>query len=115
MIAGVLRPLVAVFLTAAGLLANVAAASPDSAPAWIDPGWRRTVVRYAVSFDERGLSTTVFDYEILALDQKGAETISQRILSYNSHFDELTVSDLATVKANGQVIAVDDRAIRDQH
>jgi len=21
---------------------------------WIDPGWRRTVVRYAVTFDERG-------------------------------------------------------------
>jgi TPR repeat protein len=113
MIARILWPLLVLLVAAAGVPQS-AAADSESAPAWIDPGWRRTVVRYAVSFDERGLSTTVFDFEILALDQKGAETISQRVLSYNSYFDELTVSDLATVKANGQIIAVDDRAIRDQ-
>jgi hypothetical protein len=113
MITRILWPLLVLLVTAAGL-PRYAAADSESAPTWVDPGWRRTVVRYAVSVDERGLSTTVFDFEILALDQKGAETISQRVLSYNSYFDELTVSNLATVKADGQVIAVDDRAIRDQ-
>src|SRR6266702_8151601 len=114
MIARILWPLLALFLTAAGLLANVAAASPDSTPAWVDPGWRRTVVRYAVTFDERGLSTTVFDFEILALDAKGAATISQRVLPYDSYFNDLTVNNLATLKADGRVIAVDERAILDQ-
>ncbi len=113
MIARVLWPLLVLLIIAAGVPQN-AAANPESAPTWIDPGWRRTVVRYAVTFDEQGLSTTALDFEILALDQKGAETISQKILSYNSYFSELTVSDLATVKADGQIIAVDERAIRDQ-
>jgi Domain of Unknown Function with PDB structure (DUF3857) len=83
-------------------------------PGWIDPGWRRTVSRYAVSFDEQGLSTTVFDFEIQALDEKGAEAISQQAIAYNSYFDDLATSDLATVKADGRVIAVDERAIHDQ-
>ena len=82
--------------------------------AWIDPGWRRTVSRYAVTFDEQGLSTTVFEFEIQALDEKGAETISQQTYPYNSYFHELTSSDLATLKVDGSVIAVDERAIRDQ-
>ena len=47
-------------------------------PVWVDPGWRRTVSRYTVTFDEQGLSTTVFDFEIQALDEKGAEAISQQ-------------------------------------
>jgi Domain of Unknown Function with PDB structure (DUF3857)/Transglutaminase-like superfamily len=113
MIARFLWPLLVLLITAAGVSPN-AAAKPDSAPAWMDPGWRRTLVRYAVTFDEQGLSTTVFDFEIQALDPKGAEAISQKVLSYNGYFSELTVSDLATVKADGQVIAVDERAIRDQ-
>jgi TPR repeat protein len=83
-------------------------------PVWVDPGWRRTVSRYAVSFDEQGLSTTVFDYEIQALDEKGAQAISQQTIGYNSYFDDLVSSDLATVKADGTVIAVDERAIHDQ-
>jgi transglutaminase-like putative cysteine protease len=83
-------------------------------PVWIDPGWRRTVSRYAVSFDEQGVSTTVFDFEIQALDEKGAEAISQQTIAYNSYFDDLVSSDLATVKADGRVIAVDERAIHDQ-
>jgi TPR repeat protein len=113
MIARFVWPLLVLLIAAAGLSPN-AVAKPDSALAWIDPGWRRTLVRYAVSFDEQGLSTTVFDFEILALDPKGAEAISQKVLSYNGYFSELTVSNLATVKADGQVIAVDQRAIRDQ-
>jgi hypothetical protein len=51
---------------------------------WVDPGWRQTVTRYNVTFDEQGLSTTVFDFEIQALDEKGAEAISQEKFSYNS-------------------------------
>jgi TPR repeat protein len=113
MIARFVWPLLVLLIAAAGLSPN-AVAHPDSAPAWVDPGWRRTIVRYAVAFDEQGLSTTVLDFEILALDQKGAEAISQKVLPYNSYFSELTVSDLATVKADGKVIAVDARAVRDQ-
>jgi TPR repeat protein len=81
---------------------------------WVDPGWRRTVSRYKVSFDEQGLSTAVFDFEIQALDEKGAEAISQQTVAYNSYFHELISSDLGTLKADGSVIAVDQRAIRDQ-
>jgi hypothetical protein len=86
----------------------------DQGPVWIDPGWRRTVRRYAVSFDEQGLSTTVFDFEIQALDEKGVQAISQQTIAYNSYFDDLVSSDLATVKADGRVIVVDERAIHDQ-
>src|SRR5882757_4112590 len=83
-------------------------------PAWVDPGWRRTVSRYTVNFDEQGLNTTVYEFEIQALDEKGAQAISQQSFSYNSYFNELTSSDLATLKADGSVIAVDERVIRDQ-
>ena len=113
MIARLVWPLLVLLITAAGFSPN-AVANPDSAPSWIDPGRRRTVVRYAVAFDEKGLSTTVLDFEILALDQKGAEAISQKVLSDNSYFSELTVGDLATVKAGAQVIAINARAVRDQ-
>src|SRR5687767_1809458 len=89
-------------------------ASTGYASAWVDPGWRRTVARYAVTFDEQGLSTTVFDFEIQALNEKGAQEIAQQATAYNSYFDELSASDLATVKADGSVITVDQRAIRDQ-
>jgi uncharacterized protein DUF3857 len=90
------------------------AANTGHASAWVDPGWRRTVARYVVTFDEQGLSTTVFDFEILALNEKGAEEIAQQATAYNSYFDELSASDLATVTADGSVITVDERAIRDQ-
>ena len=86
----------------------------NQGPAWVDPGWRRTVARYAVSFDEQGLSTTIYDFEIQALDDKGAEAIAQHTVPYNSYFDELSSSELATLKADGSVVAVDERAIRDQ-
>jgi TPR repeat protein len=86
----------------------------DQGSVWVDPGWRRTVSRYEVTFDEQGLSTAVFDFEIQALDEKGAEAISQQSVAYNSYFNELTSDDLATLKADGSVIAVDARAVRDQ-
>jgi TPR repeat protein len=86
----------------------------DRNPAWIDPGWRRTVARYVVTFDERGLSTEVFEFEIKALDEKGAEAIAQQSFQYNSYFDDLSSVELATLKADGSAIAVDERAIRDQ-
>lgn len=89
-------------------------ASAHQGPVWVDPGWRRTVSRYTVTFDEQGLSTTVFDFEIQALDERGAQAIAQQTFAYNSYFNELTSSDLATLKADGSVIPVDDRAIRDQ-
>jgi TPR repeat protein len=81
---------------------------------WVDPGWRRTVSRYNVTFDEQGLSTTIFDFEIQALDEKGAAAISQQTFAYNNYFNDLTSDDLATLKPDGSVIAVDKRAIRDQ-
>ena len=100
-------------------LMQVAADASDPAntghgSVWVDPGWRRTIARYTVTFDEQGLSTTVFDFEIQALNEKGAEEIAQQATAYNSYFDELSASDLATVKADGSVITVDERAIRDQ-
>jgi hypothetical protein len=92
--------------------AFVTANAADTNPG--DPGWRRTVSHYNVTFDEQGRSTIVFDFEIQAVDDKGAETISQQNFAYNRDANELTVSDLATLKADGRLIAVDDRAIRDQ-
>src|ERR1700761_4580360 len=105
----------ALLISLSGLVAAHAAdATAPRSGDWVDPGWRRTVSRYTVTFDEQGLSTTVFDFEIQALDEKGAAAISQQTFGYNSYFSELTASNLATVKADGSVIGVDDRAIRDQ-
>ncbi|MGY3449067.1 DUF3857 domain-containing protein [Bradyrhizobium sp. USDA 4353] len=101
-----------------GLLAlffAAAEARADPEPGgWVDPGWRRLVARYAVTFGQDGLSRTVIDFEILALNARGAETIAQQSFNYNSHFGELAVSNLTTIKADGRVIPVDPRAIRDQ-
>src|ERR1700744_1505379 len=103
-------------LISSGFAAAGAADATARAPKgdWVDPGWRRTVSRYTVTFDEQGLSTTVFDFEIQALDEKGAAAISQQTFGYNSYFSELTSSDLATLKSDGSVVAVDERAVRDQ-
>ena len=107
--------LLLVLISPAVVAANVADTTGAHQPSvWVDPGWRRTVSRYNVTFDERGLSTIVFDFEIQALDDKGAEAISQQTVAYNSYFSELTSSDLATIKVDGSVVAVDERAIRDQ-
>jgi TPR repeat protein len=101
-------------LIASAIPAGAAGISRGSEPVWVDPGWRRIVAHYAITFEKSGLSTTVFEYEILAIDPKGAEAISQQVISYNSFFDEMVTADLATVKADGRVIAVDERAVRDQ-
>jgi hypothetical protein len=114
MIAWVSRPLLLLLIVATFIPASAADVKHGSEPVWVDPGWRRTSVRYAITFDEQGTSTTVFDFEILALDQKGVEAISQQVLDYNSYFDELVASDLATVKADGRIIAADQRAVRDE-
>jgi TPR repeat protein/transglutaminase-like putative cysteine protease len=81
---------------------------------WIDPGWRRTLARYDVRFEEDGSSTFVYDFEVLLTEPKGLRDVAQQLLGYNSHFEELTLRDLATVKADGRVIPVDPRAINDQ-
>ncbi|WP_426524364.1 DUF3857 domain-containing protein [Bradyrhizobium sp. McL0615] len=101
-------------LVSSALVAANDKTNPDPASVWIDPGWRRTIAHYAVTFDEQGASTTVYDFEIQALNDKGAEAIAQQTFAYNSYFEELSAGDLATVKTDGRVIAVDDRAIRDQ-
>ncbi len=109
-------PALLLLLISSTFVAANAGAAPGAHqdPVWVDPGWRRTVSRYTVTFDEQGLSTTVFEFEILALDEKGARAISQQSFSYNSYFNELTSDDLATLKTDGSVIAVDQRAVRDQ-
>jgi TPR repeat protein len=86
----------------------------DTKTGWIDPGWRRTVARHTVTFDETGLSNEVFEFEIKALDEKGAEAIAHQSFQYNGYFDELSSTALATLKADGSVVVVDERAIRDQ-
>lgn len=97
------------------LLISSAFVAANAADAQLgEPGWQRTVGRYDVTFDEQGRSTIVFDFEIQAVDDKGAEAISRQIFPYNSYLNELTATDLATLKADGRLIAVDERAIRDQ-
>lgn len=92
--------------------AFVAAQAGDTNPG--DPGWRRTVNNYNVTFDERGRSTIVFDFEIQAIDDRGAEAIAQQTFAYDSDLSQLSTTDLTTLKADGRQIAVDERAIRDQ-
>jgi TPR repeat protein len=111
MIARVLWPLLVLVVTAASGFPNIASGAEAS---WIDPGWRRTIVRYSVTFDESGVSTTVVDFEVLALDPKGAEAVAQKVMSYNSYYGDLTLENLATIKADGRRLGVDARAIRDQ-
>jgi len=108
MIGRISSALMVFLISSAFVAANAADANPG------DPGWRRTAGHYNVTFDERGRSTIVFDFEIQAVDDKGAEAISQQAFRYNSEANELSLSDLATLKADGRLIAVDERAIRDQ-
>jgi TPR repeat protein len=115
MFARIYLALLLLLVPSAFVAANAAdTTGADQGSTWVDPGWRRTVSRYKVSFDEQGLSTVVLDFEIQALDDKGAEAISQHTVAYNSYFSELTSSNLATLKSDGSVVAVDARAIRDQ-
>jgi len=114
MIARICQALLLLLISSSFVAADAGTTGADQRSVWVDPGWRQTVSRYKISFDEQGLSTTVFDFEIQALDEKGAEAISQQTIAYNSYFNELTADDLATLKADGSVIAVDARAIRDQ-
>jgi len=81
---------------------------------WIDPGWRRTLARYDVKFEEDGTSRTVFEFEIALTEPKGLQSVAQQVYRYNAYFDDLTASDLATAKADGRLVPVDPRAISDQ-
>uniref|UniRef100_UPI0025C6E082 DUF3857 domain-containing transglutaminase family protein n=1 Tax=Bradyrhizobium sp. TaxID=376 RepID=UPI0025C6E082 len=114
MIARIFPALLLLLISSTVVAANAAdTPSAHQGPVWVDPGWRRTVSRYKVTFDEQGLSTFVFDFEIQALDEKGAEAISRQDIPYNSYFTELSSNELATLKADGSLIAVDQRTIRD--
>jgi len=89
-------------------------AAKSQSAGWIDPGWRRTVAKYSVTFEEDGSSKTIFDFEILLTEAKGLRSVAQQVFSYNSHFEDLNLSDLATLKTDGRAIPVDPRAINDQ-
>src|SRR5262249_49881564 len=89
-------------------------AEQADASGWIDPGWRRTVARHTVTFDEGGSANAIFEFEILLTDAKALKTVAQQTFGYNSYFQQLSVSDLATIKADGRIIPVDERAINDQ-
>jgi TPR repeat protein len=95
------------------------AAQPESVGSrasggWVDPGWRRSVARYYVKFDEQGLSTTTFDFEYQAVDDKGVAAIAQEVFNYNSYFYDMTATNLVTAKADGTIIPVDEKAVKDQ-
>jgi TPR repeat protein/transglutaminase-like putative cysteine protease len=81
---------------------------------WIDPGWRRTLARYDVRFEEDGTSNTVFEFEVLLSEPKALHSVAQQVFSYNAYFDELKVDELATVKPDGRRVTVDPRAVNDQ-
>ena len=81
---------------------------------WIDPGWRRTLVRYDITFEEDGTRKTVFEFETALTEAKGLQSVAQQVFSYNAYFDDLVATELATVKADGRLLAVDPRAINDQ-
>jgi TPR repeat protein len=115
MIARIYPALLLLLISSSFVAANAAdTTGGEQGSVWVDPGWRRTVSRHNVTFDEQGLSTAVVDFEIQALNEKGAEAISQQTFAYNGYFNELISSELATLKADGSVIDVDQRAIRDQ-
>ena len=84
------------------------------APRWLDPGWRRTVAKISVSFEETGLDRRSIEFEYQALDDHGVTAIAQQVFEYNSFSDDLAISDMMTVKADGRAIPIDDRAVRDQ-
>jgi TPR repeat protein/transglutaminase-like putative cysteine protease len=90
------------------------AASANDSTHWIDPGWRRTMARHTITFDEKGMKTDVVEYEIQVLDEKGVEAIAQQTVDYNSYFDDVSVDLFSTIKSDGRVISGDERAIKDQ-
>lgn len=111
------RLLFGILLSALLLDSSLAASEPVASKGlsgWSDPGWRRTVARYYVKFDEQGLTTTILDFEYQALDDNGVAAIAQEVFDYNSYFYDLSATDLVTAKADGAVIPVDVKAIRDQ-
>src|SRR5215216_4886515 len=106
--------LLTLFLSGELLAQSQAPAEQVDGGGWIDPGWRRTLARYTVTFDESGSSSTTLEFEMLLTDAKALKTVSQQTFGYNSYFQQLKLSDLATIKADGRIIPVDERAINDQ-
>src|SRR5580698_2908926 len=89
-----------VFLLLALVLGAPDKINPQQGAAWVDPGFRRTVARYAVTFDEKGLSTTDFDFEIEVRDENGIKAFARQSFVYGSDWTELTTDRFATVKAD---------------
>lgn len=52
MIARILWPLLLLLIASALIPAAAAETKHGFEPVWVDPGWRRTLVRYAITFDE---------------------------------------------------------------
>src|SRR5262249_12248736 len=80
----------------------------------IHRGWRRTLARYDVTFEDDGTSKTVFEFEVLLTESKGLQSVAQQVFGYNVYFDDLKVDELATVKPDGRRVTVDPRAVNDQ-
>lgn len=89
-------------------------ASTSSKVAWVDPGWRPIVNRQTIRFEENGASTYDFEFEMLALDERGARALAQQVFQYDDYFTEFSLRDLATVKADGRIMPIDPRAVSDQ-
>ena len=105
---------VLIFLAGCWIVEARAADGPVASATWIDPGWRRVLAHYTVTFDDQGMSTTVYEFEYQALEEKGVSYIAQMSFGYDSYFEDLSVADLATVKADGTIIGVNGEAVRDQ-
>ena len=90
-----------------------AAAGHAETPAWPDPGWRETTSRIDVEFDRSGLSDTVQAFELKAVDEAGARAIAGRRCPSHPAYPTTTIEARATDKADGRVIPVDFRAVKD--
>jgi len=106
--------LLTLFLPRELLAQSQAPAEPAAGSEWIDPGWRRPIARHIITFDESRLSRAIFEFEILLNEAKGLKAVAQQTFRYNSYFQQLSLSNLATIKADGRIIPVDERAINDQ-
>jgi transglutaminase-like putative cysteine protease len=113
-----LRPFTTLCILFASLMPALAQGDAPSAssnrPVWIDPGYRINVMRETVRFDEDGVETREFEFDLIALDERSARGLAQQTFPYDGYLSELTVSELATIKQDGRIIPVDVRAIVDQ-
>ena len=101
-------------LICAALLAMAGPSFAQSTAAWIDPGWRRTIARETIRFEADGSYVDTFEVELQALTEAGVPRIAQATFEYNSYLSTIELSDLKTIKTDGRMIPVDERAINDQ-